>query len=176
MVFLIVIHAGLIIWASTLAISFLYRVDLSSESVKVSKTGASLLCCLSLSPRRIVLGKKRHFASQGEVELTFSLLSIRRSMTLWRYSENVIWIHRFGWMAPMTDRYARLTYASEVVQARKFHPLKDFPPHKNRDKNQIRNSDFSSLVLQGWNHEGGRSFGVRDLQRRSVHSEELTSL
>ena len=33
--FLIVIHAGLIIWASTLAISFLYRVDLSSESVKV---------------------------------------------------------------------------------------------------------------------------------------------
>ena len=37
MVFLIVIHAGLIIWASTLAISFLYRVDLSSESVKVNE-------------------------------------------------------------------------------------------------------------------------------------------
>lgn len=37
MVFLIVIHAGLIIWASTLAISFLYRVDLSSESVKVRR-------------------------------------------------------------------------------------------------------------------------------------------
>ena len=36
MVFLVVIHAGLIIWASTLAISFLYRVDLSSESVKVN--------------------------------------------------------------------------------------------------------------------------------------------
>jgi hypothetical protein len=37
MVFLIVIHGGLIIWASTLAISFLYRVDLSSESVKVNE-------------------------------------------------------------------------------------------------------------------------------------------
>ena len=35
MILLIAIHAGLIVWASTFAISYLYRVDLSSESVKV---------------------------------------------------------------------------------------------------------------------------------------------
>ena len=54
MVFLIVIHAGLIIWASTLAISFLYRVDLSSESVKVRDGGYNDACttCSTEQTRR----------------------------------------------------------------------------------------------------------------------------
>ena len=68
MVFLIVFHAALVIWASTLATSFLYRVDLSSESVKVNNA-LEVFGERDMDPSQLMDGSSESSTRQAHVRI-----------------------------------------------------------------------------------------------------------